>query len=111
MRVLLPFKFKGQRKYFLVVNVYNSMRTNEMTNFLILVVMVIIHRSLADVGSDGVIMPTKCEGKIRDIAILIFGYSLHDLQPYVSLYYHVIFLTFIYLAFLFIDSDTDSFSH
>ena len=37
------------------------MRVDEMKNFLILVVMVIIHRSLADVSGDGVIMPTKCE--------------------------------------------------
>ena len=55
-------------KYFLVVNVYKSMRVDEMKNFLILVVMVIIHRSLADVSGDGVVMPTKCEGKFRDIA-------------------------------------------
>lgn len=44
-----------------------------MKNFLILVVMVIIHRSLADVSGDGVIMPTKCEGKFRDIATLMLA--------------------------------------
>jgi hypothetical protein len=68
-----------------------------MKNFLILVVMVIIHRSLADVSGDGVIMPTKCEGKFRDIATLML--AIHCMID-ISHYFHLFSFCFVHSSIM-----------